>query len=353
MAGSRTASIREHHRGNSEGASKCSRWLICFARFVQYPSSPSPCLGLKPLGKRELCHSPHGTWLSTSSSTVSLHMVDKVIRSGVILSVELDGKVLEEHYISKLNFSWPQMSCVSGFPTRGSRVILVSYKDFENEIQKFALRFSTCDAASSFVVALKEKLKGLEKAGNQKIETSSEVSFQSVYNSSIEIVPRSTEEQPNMVNPLCRATEEQPYMVNPLCRAIEEQPYMVNPLCRVTEEQPYMVNSLCRATEEQPNMVDSYTPQMLPRLEYETGQTVYQPQSMLSQIPNENFINHPPSFTTLLSGCFPNSTLGQTTVKQDPDLKSQILKYMEDSAFQDMLHKVETIMDEVGGSWIL
>lgn len=97
------------------------------------------------------------------------------------------------------------MTCVSGFPSRGSRAILVSYMDSENEatslhsilfwkfsginilsnvlvdngsrvrysscviesllftvivelllqIQKFALRFSTCDAAVTFVAALK------------------------------------------------------------------------------------------------------------------------------------------------------------------------------------------------------
>ncbi|CAA7020761.1 unnamed protein product [Microthlaspi erraticum] len=110
------------------------------------------------------------------------------------------------------------------------------------------------------------------------------------------------------------------------------------------------------ATEEERNIVqplDCYVPEMLPRLEYQTGQTLYSPQSAISQISNESSINLPPSFTTLLSGCYPNSTLGQTTIKQDPDLKSQILKYMEDSAFQDMLQKVERIMDEIGGNWIL
>lgn len=35
----------------------------------------------------------------------------------------------EEHYISKLHFSWPHVSCVAGFPTRGTRVVFVSYRD--------------------------------------------------------------------------------------------------------------------------------------------------------------------------------------------------------------------------------
>ncbi|KAL9856015.1 Protein POOR SYNAPSIS 1 [Arabidopsis thaliana] len=130
MAGSLTASNR---RRNAEDSSEIYRWTIGFARFVHYPSSPSPHPVLKPLGKREQYHSPHGTWLSASSSTVSLHIVDELNRSDVILSVKLGQKVLEEHYISKLNFTWPQMSCVSGFPSRGSRAIFVTYMDSANQ----------------------------------------------------------------------------------------------------------------------------------------------------------------------------------------------------------------------------
>lgn len=40
----------------------------------------------------------------------------------------------EEHFISKLLFSWPQVSCVSGFPARGSRVVFVSYKDCVSQV---------------------------------------------------------------------------------------------------------------------------------------------------------------------------------------------------------------------------
>jgi len=91
MAGSLTASNR---RRNAEDSSEIYRWTIGFARFVHYPSSPSPHPVLKPLGKREQYHSPHGTWLSASSSTVSLHIVDELNRSDVILSVKLGQKVL-------------------------------------------------------------------------------------------------------------------------------------------------------------------------------------------------------------------------------------------------------------------
>ncbi|KAF2618555.1 hypothetical protein F2Q68_00042559 [Brassica cretica] len=369
MAGSLTASL---HRGNAE-ASETSRWLISFARFIPFPSSPSPYPGLVPLGKRERSSSPIGTWLSTSFSKVYLTLVDEVNGSDAILSVELAGKILEEHYISKLNFSWPHMTCVSGFPSRGSRAILVSYMDSSNEIQKFALRFSTCDAAVTFVAALKEKLSGFEEAGIQERETRPEANFQSDYNPGNEIIPSTaTEEEPNLFKPpdsyvpemLPRLECQQ--SLYPPESAIVEEPNMVNHIgSYFPEMQPRLEYQTCHtfyapqiATVEEPTMVKhigSYVPEMQPRLEYQAGQTLYPPQSTLSQIPNDPFSNLPPSFTTLLSGCFPNSSLdaGQTTVKQDPDLKSQILKHMEDSSFQDMLQKVERIMEEIGGNWIL
>lgn len=39
------------------------------------------------------------------------------------------GMVQEEHYVSKLHFMWPQMTCDSGYPARASRVVLLSYRD--------------------------------------------------------------------------------------------------------------------------------------------------------------------------------------------------------------------------------
>ncbi|AAD31342.1 T16B5.15 [Arabidopsis thaliana] len=318
MAGSLTASNR---RRNAEDSSEIYRWTIGFARFVHYPSSPSPHPVLKPLGKREQYHSPHGTWLSASSSTVSLHIVDELNRSDVILSVKLGQKVLEEHYISKLNFTWPQMSCVSGFPSRGSRAIFVTYMDSANPLE--------------FVEALKEKIKGLKEAStqNQKNKTRCDVSFQSDYNPSDAIIPRATQKEPNMVRPL------NSYVPEMLPRIVYEAQYQKSE----TRSEVSFQSDYNPSIEIFPSSV----PEVLPRPEYEAGQALYPSQSTLNQIPSL-----PPSFTTLLSGCFPDSTLGQTTVKQNPDLKSQILKYMEDSSFQDMLQKVERIIDEIGGNWI-
>ncbi|MFS8030738.1 hypothetical protein Hanom_Chr17g01537631 [Helianthus anomalus] len=79
----------------------------------------------------------------------------------------------EEHYISKLHFTWPQVSCLTGYSPRGSKVVFMSYKDqagqarhsnlfilfiFTYWIQKFAVRFITTDETERFINFLKVQL---------------------------------------------------------------------------------------------------------------------------------------------------------------------------------------------------
>ncbi|CAK9312375.1 unnamed protein product [Citrullus colocynthis] len=49
---------------------------------------------------------------------------------------------------------WPHVSCISCFPTSGTRTI-ERYRDSADEIQKFAVRFSTSKETDSFVNILK------------------------------------------------------------------------------------------------------------------------------------------------------------------------------------------------------
>lgn len=55
-------------------------------------------------------------------------------RDYFLLSQICLNSLQEEHFISKLLFSWPQVSCVSGFPAKGSRVVFVSYKDCAGQV---------------------------------------------------------------------------------------------------------------------------------------------------------------------------------------------------------------------------
>jgi len=40
----------------------------------------------------------------------------------------------EEHFVSILNFSWPQVTCVTQCPIRGSRVVFVSFCDKSKQV---------------------------------------------------------------------------------------------------------------------------------------------------------------------------------------------------------------------------
>lgn len=105
--------------------------------------------------KKKRGRSKGGAWLSSSSSSMaSLFLFRYTSDSPLVLLISLAGRIQEEHFISKLHFSWPQMSCASR-----SRVVLASYKDSVGQIQKFAMRFVNSLESQSFIDSLKESLR--------------------------------------------------------------------------------------------------------------------------------------------------------------------------------------------------
>ncbi|XP_031400025.1 protein POOR HOMOLOGOUS SYNAPSIS 1 isoform X2 [Punica granatum] len=64
---------------------------------------------------------------------------------------------------------------------------------------------------------------------------------------------------------------------------------------------------------------------------------------------------YPPSFTTLLTSCQSEAgkVTAQPTSSKEERIRSQIMMYMEDSAFQDMLITVEKVIEELGGDLAL
>ncbi|XVF43948.1 hypothetical protein PTKIN_Ptkin02bG0081600 [Pterospermum kingtungense] len=277
------------------------QWQVQFARFITYPSLPSTCSSLVPLPKNARFRAPRGNWIATSSPCASLQITNDLSISETILSVLLSGKTLEEHYISKLHFSWPQVQCIPEFPPRGSRAVFVSYKDSADEIQKFALRFSTLYEAESFMNAVKEILKGGVEIEPLNTDVGSEFSTQSEFISSNRLPSRACQDLSDMI----------------------------------------------------PG--DSYTPQMAPSMSYEIENQSFDQDALLKYNSEGIFRALPPSFTTLLTNCCSTAeqAANKSTVSEEIDLKSQIVRYMEDSAFQDMLSKVQKIISEVGGADML
>ncbi|WJX87671.1 hypothetical protein P8452_69834 [Trifolium repens] len=278
-------------------------WEICFARFIPLPhsiTSSSSSSDLHPLPHRLRNRSPRGTWIS-SSTAAFLRFSSDLSFSDVILTVSFNAKLLEEHYVSKLHFSWPQVSCDPGFPARGIRTVVVSYRDSCGEIQKFAMRFSSIYETQSFISALKEILKDDKGPEPLNIDFGSEISSQSEFMS----------------------TNKNPY--------------------RASEEPNFMTQA------------DTYIPQM-PICINNEGEGPSGTQKK-ETTPVQNFESIlpglPPSFATFLMDCSGINHAQPPTVNEENDLKSQIVRYMEDSSFQDMLVKVEKVISEIGGDMSL
>ncbi|KAG6757140.1 hypothetical protein POTOM_037442 [Populus tomentosa] len=318
-AGSSLAIIG-HEGGEEEqrvpSAIPTDQWQVTFSRFINYPSLPSTCPSLIPLPHNRRCRPTRGTWISSASATASLQLLNYQSNSkDAILGLSLNGTVLvssiyssfrsnrlkEEHYIWKLHFSWPQVSCVSGYPSRGTRAVFVTFKDSLDEIQKFGFRFSTFSEADAFINALKVILEDPIETERLDSDFQSAISSQSVFMPADGYKPRAW---------------------------VEEESSTMGP-------------------------VQDYSPQL---------QLSWNKEAEQASLSTEKSLNHnnegispamPPSFTSLLLDCCSEVKQGQPSSSHEIDLKSQIMKYMEDSSFQDMLSKVERVINELGDDLIL
>lgn len=297
MAGTLALTIRNEQPHPVTATATRDQWHQI--HYSRYFASPNPSLSstspsLVPLQIRR----KRGTWISTSSPDASLHIIYGSSTSDTILSVYFGEKILEEHCISRLQFSWPQVSCVSGYPARGCRTLFVSYLDSLGEIQKFALRFSTNYEAESFVNVLLETLKNKEEPEPLYSDFQSEISSRSEFMSSSILPSRACEEELGIMT-----------------------------------------------------SVDTYTPEMPPSLNYEVDQPSCNQETNVNHVYEGLYPTLPPSFTSLITNCFSGvkEAAAQPPVSDEADLKSLIVRYMEDSSFQDMMVKVEKVIDELGG----
>nr|ACN33459.1 unknown [Zea mays] len=126
------------------------KWEVEYARYFGTPRrdpTAAPPSGLRYIMRG--VHRHQGTWIP-ASCPASLCVCHPSLPSAVpVLTISIGDVVFEEHFVSILNFSWPQVTCVTQCPIRGSRVVFVSFCDKFKQIQKFAVRFpQPCDAES-------------------------------------------------------------------------------------------------------------------------------------------------------------------------------------------------------------
>ncbi|RWR85057.1 protein POOR HOMOLOGOUS SYNAPSIS 1 [Cinnamomum micranthum f. kanehirae] len=158
-------------------------WNVEFSRFFNFPRILSSSVNLKPLPQ---CKTrSKGTWLSSSSSSPSV-TVSLIPKPEPMLFVSMQGKTLEEHIVSNLHFSWPQ-------------------------IQKFALRFYTGNDAQRFMDAVKKSLTDIICIKFPGGDFGCQNTSQSEYIASNALRNR-TDEESNFVNPDVGCSPEMPVL---------------------------------------------------------------------------------------------------------------------------------------------
>ncbi|CAI9779365.1 unnamed protein product [Fraxinus pennsylvanica] len=283
------------------------QWQIQYARFINCSSSnvSRTRSSLSPLAAVQKQRLRGGTWISSSSFTACLKLVSDHSNgfSDAILLLSLRAKVLvspksdrvfvqEEHYISKLQFSWPQVSCVSGFPSRGSRAVFVSYKDGVGQIQKFAIRFLSSFEAENFMNVLKEIL----DSASQGLPCDSDLSYQ--------------DESVRSIGPAYRPEENWQYTTS-----ADTSIHLIPPIDEAQDSNPQ---------ESSQNVADE---ELLPAF--------------------------PPSFTSLLMNHCPAANKAKPAETEEVDLKTQIMQYLEGSSFKDIVDTVENVIKELGDDILL
>ncbi|WCJ38507.1 hypothetical protein M5689_019565 [Euphorbia peplus] len=315
-----------------------NEWEVSFSRLVVCPSLSSTCSSLLPLPNNRRQPRSRGTWISSDSPTASLQLSYRSI-SDVILSVSLGDHILEEHYVSKLCFTWPQVTCLSGmFPPRGSRTVFVSYKDSLGELQKFAIRFASVSGAETFINELKDILKDITETAPLNHEFQSEISWQSEFLSTKRSPSRVSEEESTVISPIIRNSDKLLLTLDNEVQGVfcakniasnhhSEGEYAALPSNFASNSTDY--NELTSNNEVEVVSCNDETTHYC----YENASTVL-----------------PPSFTSFLANCYPEAeqATAQKSLSRDNDLKSEIARLMEDSSFQEMLMKVEKIINEIG-----
>ncbi|XP_065876129.1 protein POOR HOMOLOGOUS SYNAPSIS 1 [Euphorbia lathyris] len=316
------------------------QWEVSFSRFVVCPSLPSTCSSLVPLPNTRRQPRIRGTWISSQSPTASLQLLNSHSISDAILSVSFGDYILEEHYVSKLHFTWPQVSCLSGFsPPRGSRAVFVSYRDSLGEFQKFAFRFASVSEAETFINELKDILKDFTETVPLNTDFQSEISSQSEFLSTNRSSSRVCEEESLIMSPVIRNSDKLP--VN-LSNEVEGDSCTnkIAPSQRSEGESTALPSDFASFSTDCNEMISNN--------EVEVVSCNEEPAHYNHEGTSTGF---PPSFASFLANCYPEvkQATDQPSSSDDNDLKSEIARLMEDSSFKEMLIKVEKVINEIGG----
>ncbi|CAM0912154.1 unnamed protein product [Alopecurus aequalis] len=392
------------------GQRRRQQWEVEFARyFTAPPRDPST---RPPPGVRYVFRAKHphpGAWLPAAAPG-SLCVSRPNHASGApVLTVSIADVVFEEHFLSILNFSWPQVACMTECPVRGSRVVFVSFWDKSKQIQKFALRFPLISDAESFLNCVKECLGDTMDIIPSGSDYVCEDSSASEYVASNELQHSSEEpasDHRTEVPALCYHEEpDQPAFEHLLATDIDNSnsgfpPSFTDQLTNLsTENEIALVDLHHEGYHEEPYQHDDASSFEEPASDHRTeapalcyhkepDQPAIEP--LLATNTDSIISGFPPSFTEMLinlssenetvaedphplSGTdhpeevytqdtshdvSPSITVGSnestagkqidTTSKSTDDIMARIKTYLADESFHDMLFKLGRVIDELG-----
>ncbi|GJW86165.1 hypothetical protein Tco_0161505 [Tanacetum coccineum] len=238
----------------------------------------------------------------------------------------------EEHYISKLKFTWPQVACLFGYPARGSKVVFMSYKDRVGQIHKFSLRFATLYETERFINSVKEFF------GHEKIDGSMSGISITKTSSQSEIIPRAPPDVPE--KPSATLPPQNEDLVN---SSVD----FSQPMYRLSQnEDPVNSSAYFSQPMYSPiaSIADTCIQSMQPSENHNGSQISNPLEVALSQDVQGKLSAFPLSFTSLLMDCFPVAEQEmQSTVPEEVALKKEIMKYLEDSSFHVDMSQIQTV----------
>ncbi|CAN6221364.1 unnamed protein product [Urochloa humidicola] len=335
---------------------RTQKWEVEYARYFgtprRDPSAPPPP-GLRHITR--CAHRHQGTWLPASSSA-ALCVSRPTLSSAVpVLSVSIGDVVFEEHFVSILNFSWPQVSCVTQCPIRGSRVVFMSFCDKSKQIQKFAVRFPQLCDAESFLNCVKEcsceTMDIIPSGSDYTCEDSSASEY---------IASNGLHHRPDDAS----SDEEQAFdhMIEAPTLSYHEEPeHMIEAPTMSYHEEPDLPVLQPLSASHTNNSYSGFPPsfsQMLANCSTENEQGTEEPYPMggTNHAPQEGYAldtSHDVATEETVADKGMDATAGIDTSILTGDIMTRIKTYMADDSFNDMLFKLEKVIDELGGDMSL
>ncbi|KMZ57222.1 hypothetical protein ZOSMA_88G00410 [Zostera marina] len=303
------------------------QWEVEYARFFNFPI-PIPSadsVRLRRLPPKRT--TTGGTWLvSSSSQSSALLRIVKSHFAKPLLSILLHGIIVEHHIVSNLKLWRPQSRCALDCPDNAGKIVLFTFIESSStrpQTQKFAVRFPTCIDAHDFFTTAQESTDGI--LGIQGSDLTCEENSHSSHQSIVDFIPKGFDSDKN--------TFPKPSFSTSLDFPPSFRELLINCQTKVPEQLEQSGTPLNSQTELSATVAD------ISDLNLETQTETCKVSSFLTE-----------STDVCLSELANALENPISEVALNP---SELLKYMSDASFMDMLATVKSVITELGSDLLL